>query len=49
MAIRIMDVYLSLEKEKPQNAPTAYPHESTDCCDVQSARSDSEVSDEEYA
>ena len=51
MGVKIIDNFFTLEKEvyvKLIPQVKEYPHEANDCCDAQSARSDSCVSDEEY-
>jgi hypothetical protein len=51
MGVKIIDTFFNLEKEiylKSHPEIKEYPHENSDCCDAQSARSDSCVSEEEY-
>lgn len=51
MGAKIIETFFALEKDvydKLKPTIKEYPHESNDCCDAQSARSDSCVSDEEY-
>ena len=50
MGSKIIDTFFTLEKDVYSKFQTIkeYPHEDNDCCDAQSARSDSCVSDEEY-
>jgi hypothetical protein len=51
MGANILETFLQLEREANglERQVSSYPHEEQDCCDAQSARSDSCVSEDEYA
>lgn len=50
MGANILDTFLQLERDAHgfEREVKSYPHEEQDCCDAQSARSDSCVSEDEY-
>lgn len=51
MGATIIETFLQLERGANglEKQAKSYPHEEQDCCDAQSARSDSCVSQDEYA